>query len=249
MNGYNENIINMCNENNENKIVKYEDIVTTGFMEPVVDTGLDYAEMGIDAFIENDIVKEIPVIKTIVSMVKVGLSIKEWNFAKKFLKFLERYHCGKLTQKEIDAFLLKYQTDSKYKEKIVTLLVTANDKYFEAKQSEIAGNLFVAYVKGLIEWEDYEILCGCIDRLSPFSISMLDELENEKEPYHKEYQNGGDPRAAALQACAFGYQWGSHYFTTTIGIIAHQYGIKADYSRTVDEIFESTWLKKNKSSE
>lgn len=230
--------LNMSNEKKSTQEGKYEDIVTVGFVNPIVNTGIDYAEMGIDAFMTNDVIKEIPIIKTIASVVKVCLSIKEWTFAKKIIKFLEQYHLGYLTENEKEAFLNKYQSDTKYKEKIVSFLITINDKYFETKQSEIAGNLFVAYVKGLIDWDTYTIICGCIDRFSPFASELLNELEKEKEPYHRGYQHGTDPRAAVLQSCAFGYQWGTHFFTTPIGIIAHQYGIKADFNHSVKELYQ-----------
>ena len=52
------------------------------------------------------------------------------------------------------------------------------------------------------------------------------------------YQQGTDPRAAVLQSCALGYQWGTHFFTTPIGIIAHQYGIKADFNHSVKELYQ-----------
>ena len=73
----------MSNEKKSTQEGKYEDIVTVGFVNPIVDTIIDYAEMGIDAFMTNDVIKEIPIIKTIASVVKVGLSIKEWTFGKR----------------------------------------------------------------------------------------------------------------------------------------------------------------------
>lgn len=221
----------------------YNDIVTSGLISPLSDVGIDYAEIGLDALANNEVIKELPVVKTIASVAKIGLSIKEWSFAKKFLTFLSRYHSGALTEEEKCKFLEKYNQDSSYREKIVTLLVTANDRYFDAKKSEICGNLFVAHVKGLINFDDFKILCGCLDNFSPFASIMLDDLENEKDSYHKPYQVGGDHHAAALIACAFAYQWGTHLYVTYIGMFVHQYGIKTDYTRTTDEIIANSWAK------
>ena len=90
----------MCNNNvasrENNRNASYEDIVNTGLSNPIVDLGIDYSEMGLDSFINSETVREIPVVKTIASLIKVGLSIKEWHFARKFLKFLERFHSGRL---------------------------------------------------------------------------------------------------------------------------------------------------------
>ena len=222
----------------DKSIVNYEDIVTTGFSKDLTDVGIDFTEIGIDSFLDNEIIKDIPVVKTIFSLVKTGLAIRERCFAKNFLTFLNQYHCGKLDQKEKDEFFKKYNDDSSYREKIVSLLVKINDRYFESDQSQIAGNLFVAYVKNLISWEDYVILCRCLEGYMPFVSSYLNELESEEVPYHNPNLQPGDQTAAILQACGMGYLWGSNFYATTFGILIHQYGIKADYSRTVKQLIE-----------
>lgn len=222
----------------DRSVVNYEDIVTTGFSNELTDVGIDFTEIGIDSFLDNEIIKDIPVVKTIFSLVKTGLAIRERCFAKNFLTFLNQYHCGKLDQKEKDEFLRKYNDDSSYREKIVSLLVKINDRYFESDQSKIAGNLFVAYVKDLISWEDYAILCRCLEGYMPFVSLYLDKLESETVPYHKPNLQPGDQTAAILQACGMGYLWGSNFYATTFGILIHQYGIKADYSRTFKQLIE-----------
>jgi len=49
----------MSNEKKSTQEGKYEDIVTVGFVNPIVNTGIDYAEMGIDAFMTNDVLKQL----------------------------------------------------------------------------------------------------------------------------------------------------------------------------------------------
>lgn len=71
----------------DKSIVNYEDIVTTGFSKDLTDVGTDFTEIGIDLFLDNEIIKDIPVVKTIFSLVKTGLAIRERCFAKNFLTF------------------------------------------------------------------------------------------------------------------------------------------------------------------
>lgn len=230
----------------ENKSVKYEDVVTTGITSPLIDVGIDYAEIGIDEFLTNAVVKQIPIVKTIFSLYKAGFCIKEWHFTKNFMKFLEQFHSNKLTDNEKEAFINKYNKDKEYRDKIVTLLITANDRYYKSQQSEIAGNLFVAFIKELISWEDYSTACECIDRFSPFATELLDELEQGEMPYHG-CIIPGDFRAAVLLSCAFCSVYGNHLYTTHIGIIVHQYGIKGDYSNSLEDLFLKAGLKKSDS--
>lgn len=230
-------------ENKQESNNQFENFVTIGLSEPLIDLGVDYAEIGVDAIFDNDIVKEIPVVRTLLSMIKGSIAIKERHFAQKFLSFLQEYHSGNLSKKEKYDFLVKFKENKKYKEKVTSLLITTIDRYYDCIQSQIASRLFIAHVKGLIEWDDYVIMCGCLDKFHPFSIPFLDELEKEELPYHKAYLSGGDARAAALISCAFAYQWGTHFYVTTIGILTHQYGIKGNYLQNAKSILKNTWLK------
>ena len=64
------------------------------------DNSLNYAEIGIDSFITDDVLKEIPLVKTVVGVVKSGLKVKEILFTKKILTFLKEFHSGDLSKEK-----------------------------------------------------------------------------------------------------------------------------------------------------
>lgn len=224
------------------KDIIYEDVLTTGLTQPLVDTGIDYIEMGVDYFVDNEVVKEIPVVKTFVSLLKFGMSIKERHFIKKLLTFLHEFHSKKLSSGERETFLANYNSNEEYRNKVVTFVVTSIDRFFDAEQAKIKGNLFVAHIKGLLEWEDYVILCGCLDRFQAIAKDSLDEMEKQKEPYHAMYGNVFDPGMSILLSCGMAINQAHHFFVNILGILIHQYGIKADFSHSVEEIKKSTWV-------
>ena len=43
----------------------------------------DYAELGLDSILDNSIVKNIPILKTAVSLVKTGLNVRDRIYVKK----------------------------------------------------------------------------------------------------------------------------------------------------------------------
>jgi hypothetical protein len=52
------------------------------------DTLKEYAEVGIDYFMEDGIYKDIPIINTIISVGKIGVSISDRRLIKKISKFI-----------------------------------------------------------------------------------------------------------------------------------------------------------------
>ncbi len=51
---------------------KIEKAIELGLKEPTFDLAQDYSELGLDSFLDNEIIKEIPVVKTIVGVIKGG---------------------------------------------------------------------------------------------------------------------------------------------------------------------------------
>ncbi len=55
----------------------------------------DYGELAIDALIQDDLLKEIPVIGTAVRLTKMGIAIRDRNFLKKILRFIQEFETNK----------------------------------------------------------------------------------------------------------------------------------------------------------
>lgn len=50
-----------------------------------------YAEIGVDALLEDGVARDIPVISSIVAVTRMGANVRDRLFAKKLLAFLSRY--------------------------------------------------------------------------------------------------------------------------------------------------------------
>ena len=60
----------------------------TTLFEPTYDLAFEYAEIGIDALLNNDTLKAIPFVNTIATICKVGYSLHERNLIKQTLSFI-----------------------------------------------------------------------------------------------------------------------------------------------------------------
>ena len=61
----------------------------------------DYLELGIDSILENDSLKEIPIIKTFISVGKITKSIRERNLIKNLAIFINELNSGKINKEKL----------------------------------------------------------------------------------------------------------------------------------------------------
>ncbi|MDF2431294.1 MAG: hypothetical protein JWP44_925 [Mucilaginibacter sp.] len=78
------------------------------------DLTIDYAELALDSFLDNEAIKQIPIVKTFVGLVKGGVKVHEIFFAKKLLTFLQEFHSGNIEPEKVEHFRnnLKYRNEA-----------------------------------------------------------------------------------------------------------------------------------------
>ncbi|WP_339699269.1 hypothetical protein [uncultured Marixanthomonas sp.] len=53
-------------------------------LKPLLDIIVNYAEIGLDNFIDNEIVSEAPIVKTLFVFAKPGVIVKDFSFLQRF---------------------------------------------------------------------------------------------------------------------------------------------------------------------
>ena len=70
--------------------------------ENSIDVAIDFAEIGLDNLLsditDSEILQEIPIIKTIYSVCKVGLAIQEKHLLKKTLVFIKEFNSKQINR-------------------------------------------------------------------------------------------------------------------------------------------------------
>jgi hypothetical protein len=133
----------------------------------VKDFVADLSEVGIDQIIENPILKELPVVKFVLSFYKAGIGIKERHTIKKLIRFL--YQLKDTSDKERQNFVasLEKQNKNDLFEKILIIL----ERFDDVEKAQITGNLFKATILDKIQVNDFFKLASIIDR------SYIDDIK------------------------------------------------------------------------
>ncbi|MFG4001930.1 hypothetical protein [Flavobacterium aquidurense] len=214
-------------ENNLTETISNEIISTS------VDLGLDYSELILDDFLADGILKEVPIIKTIYSIGKIGFSIKERFFVKKLFVFLQEFHNQNITPQKLNAFKAKFNSDEKYRNKVTEQLMIFTDSFLTVDKSKVLAKLFKSYIDGHFDWEYFLHLSTCLNSIHPKTFPFLQQLSNHNFKISEEPTQRGIPRdgenEALLYSTGIAFEtssWSSGFNVSQLGKDLFNYGIK-----------------------
>lgn len=122
---------------------------------PIFEISGEYAEIGIDAILEDKALKEIPIIGTLVTAYKVGYNLHERNLIKQTIAFITEFNSGHISQEKLDKYREELESNPKKAEKELGRILIILNKQVEQIQSQILGSFYAAYVNGAISWEKF----------------------------------------------------------------------------------------------
>ena len=129
---------------------------------------IDFAEIGLDTFIDEGIAEEIPIIGSIVSLAKTSFAIRDRIFIRKIGTFLL---CLKnVTQAEKELFYNKLNSAS-HKKKVGDTLLLILDRLDDLEKPQLLARVFEFYIREHITFEDFRRLSSAID------IAFIDDLK------------------------------------------------------------------------
>jgi hypothetical protein len=131
----------------------------------------DYAEIGIDSFLAEGILKEIPVIGTLYAIARAGLSVSDQLFAKKLLRFMGSL--AELREDERLGLVEKLEEDESYRNKVGHRLIELLDRIDSHAKPEMMARVFKAFAAKKINLDMLNRLNHAIERMPHFDIGHV----------------------------------------------------------------------------
>lgn len=144
----------------------------TLFESDAADTLLDYAEVGLDAILDDGVLKDIPVFGTIVAFCKVGINLRERNLMKQLATFIQSFNNGTIDPKQLEKYR-KSLDDPRKAEKELGRVVLLLDRTLEQQRSRFLGQFYRAYVAGEIKWDVFVELSEINDMMTVIDYTFL----------------------------------------------------------------------------
>lgn len=137
------------------------------------DAGVDIVEASIDSLIDNDVLKEIPIVKTFVGLAQVGANINDKLFLKKILSFLKGI--SDTDEDERTKMIEEIDSSEKHRIKVGEKLLYLLDNCRDYESAEILAKLFSAFLAKEISYDDYRIAAEVVSEVAAEDISWFIE--------------------------------------------------------------------------
>lgn len=139
----------------------------------------DYAELGIDALLDDGLVKDIPILGTLIKSAKIGMNVRDRIYAKKIVGFLSKV--AETSQEQRDEFIEKYCKNVKRFEETVHFILEQADRF---EKTLLIGRIFKACILGDILFEDALRLSAMVNRAFWSDVQEVIEtgnIENQED--------------------------------------------------------------------
>ena len=133
----------------------------------------DYLELGIDSILENNGLKEIPIIKTFISIGKITNNIRERNLMKNLAIFLNELNSGSIDKEKLNKHKEKLKQDRKKAEKELGRVLIILEQTIDNIKSSILGKLYKAYINQEIDWNLFIEYTEITNRLYVNDLNVL----------------------------------------------------------------------------
>jgi len=140
------------------------------------DSLTEIAELGLDTVLQDGVVKEVPVLRTIASLCKTGLNLRERNLIRQTARFISSFNDGSISDDKLLAYRNQLETDTKKAEKEFGRVILLLDRTLEEQQAKMLGRFYKAYVKGAIDWDKFVELSEVNARMFTSDYKELDSI-------------------------------------------------------------------------
>lgn len=145
----------------------------------IEDISQDYMEIGIDSIMQEGIIKELPIVKTIFSGGKTLMAIRERKLMRNLYIFIKELNDGSIDEEKKKKYQNKINNNSKLAEKELERLLILLEQYIDTEKAVILAKLFKAYINEEISWKDFCEFSEIVNRIFIQDIILLEKIKNQ----------------------------------------------------------------------
>lgn len=110
----------------------------------------EYVELGLDAFTEDGLFKELPFVSSVVAVYRIGKSIRERHHVAKLITFLNEINKGIVDDEKRRHYREKFASNEKFRNQELEYILVLIDRYISFDKPQMLAKLYLAYLDGTI---------------------------------------------------------------------------------------------------
>lgn len=124
----------------------------------------EYTELGLDALLEDGVLKNIPIVSTAISIYKIGKSFREKYHISKLVSFLDEINKGICDEAKRREYQDKFYANEKFRNQELEYILVLIDRYISMDKPRMLAKLYLTYLDGEIIWEEFTMYAEVVDR-------------------------------------------------------------------------------------
>lgn len=135
----------------------------------------EYAELGLDALIDDGLFKDVPILSTVMAVYRIGKSIRERHHIAKLISFVNEINSGIASAEKRQSYQEKFASNEKFRNQEIEYILILIDRYVGFDKPQMLAKLYQAYLDGRIVWKEFTMYAEVVDRFLPGDWDLLDE--------------------------------------------------------------------------
>ncbi|TKC08991.1 hypothetical protein [Pedobacter frigoris] len=208
--------------------IDINDIVKKEILNKSIDLTTDYTEIALDALLTDGILREVPMVKSLLSFYDVTRSVIDRHKINKILAFFKEFHSGSILEDKFEAFKIKFNQDKKYQRHVLETIILYNERFLHILKSRILANLLKAHIEQLISKDEFDDIAVVLDILHPKGIEELNKFYPLNGKWHQFLSTSWKARYEGTLLMSAGIA-GTHsgtFLITPLGQQLYEFGIK-----------------------
>lgn len=156
----------------EKVILPFKDSIFSG----VADSLPDIVEVGIDSILEDGVVKDLPIVGTLMGVKNAFQNIRERNLLKQTVAFIKELNNETLDEKKKQKYKQNIENDSRKAEDELGRILVILDSIIDEEKSVMLGRMYRCYVNEEISWDEFCDFSEIIRRIFLSDLDWLKEL-------------------------------------------------------------------------
>ncbi|UQD56360.1 hypothetical protein [Flavobacterium sp. K5-23] len=160
-------------DNNDKELSK--SLIQTITESDLTKIGIDIAEISIDSILENGVLKDLPIVGSLIGIWKTGVAVNDFRFLNKMILFLkESSSLSETNRKKI----IEDLEDSKYQSEVGEKLIAIIDKLETGSKAKLLGKTLTLFGNKIISKDEFWRVSFIIERLPMSDIIALKNWKN-----------------------------------------------------------------------
>jgi hypothetical protein len=143
----------------------------------------DMVEVGLDAILQNGILRDIPVISTITGIAKTVISVRDKLLIRKIASFL--FELQNVTDKERGKFINDMNSEPNYQRKVGENLLMLLERLDDLDKPILIAKIFRAYLRSDIDYRQFLRFSSVVDQMLIYDLQDLLNAILQKNRYDK----------------------------------------------------------------